>query len=235
MDATEFARVAAQLAAADGPEATAKEVVEQARSLLAADHAGITLIGSRGRLRTVGTDDPVALTADELQYRLHEGPCADSSWTGETFASSAVADDERWPAWGRAVARLGVGSALAGELTDTDGHRLGSLNLYWRAQRPFTRDDHSYVQIFATHAAIALHSSMRHAQLNTALDARKVIGQAQGILMERHALRAEQAFEVLRRYSQNHNIKLREVAEFLVSTRELPSGRTESEEATPGA
>jgi AmiR/NasT family two-component response regulator len=40
--------------------------------------------------------------------------------------------------------------------------------------------------------------------------------------MERHNLTDTQAFEVLRRYSQDHNRKLREVAEHLVATRRLP-------------
>lgn len=227
MDAQEFADLAAQFNAAQDLAATAHEVVEQGRLTLGADHAGITLIEARNRLRTVGTDDPVVLEADRLQYALDQGPCNDSAWQGETLASSRIAEDPRWPTWGRSAAQLGLVSALAGELTDTGGRRLGCLNLYWRSPRDFTGDDRSYIQIFTTHAAIALASSMRDAQLNTALDARKVIGQAQGILMERHSLRADQAFEVLRRYSQNHNIKLREVAEFLVTARALPTSRAQ--------
>ena len=49
------------------------------------------------------------------------------------------------------------------------------------------------------------------------------IGQAQGILMERHGLDGDRAFEVLRRYSQDHNIKLRDVATHLSETRQLPT------------
>jgi GAF domain-containing protein len=225
MDAREFAELAAQFDAAQGPAATAEEVVEHGRTTLGADHAGITLIAARRRLRTVGTADPVVLEADRLQYSLGEGPCNDSAWTGETLVSTQIATDDRWPVWGRHAAQLGLTSALAGELTDTSGRRIGCLNLYWCAPREFTADDRSYIQIFTTHAAIALASSLRNAQLNTALDARKVIGQAQGILMERHGLRHEQAFEVLRRYSQHQNVKLREVAEFLIETRELPTSR----------
>jgi len=56
-----------------------------------------------------------------------------------------------------------------------------------------------------------------------AIDARKLIGQAQGILMERFDLDDERAFEVLRRYSQNTNTKLNEVARALVHTRTLPT------------
>ncbi|RNI22897.1 GAF and ANTAR domain-containing protein [Flexivirga caeni] len=233
MDAREFAQLAAQFDAAETPAATADEVVEQGRLLLGADHAGISLIETRHRLRTVGTDDPVVLKADGLQYSLEEGPCYYGAWNSDTLSSDRIDADERWPSWGREAAKLGLVSALAGELSGMDGRRLGCLNLYWQSPREFSRDDRSYVQIFTTHAAIALASSLRDAQLNIALDARKVIGQAQGILMERHALRAEQAFDVLRRYSQDHNIKLREVAEFLVSHRELPTSRAEYEARLP--
>ncbi|MGH3357789.1 MAG: ANTAR domain-containing protein [Nocardioidaceae bacterium] len=40
--------------------------------------------------------------------------------------------------------------------------------------------------------------------------------------MERFGLDEDRAFEVLRCYSQHHNLKLRDVAERLVSTRTLP-------------
>ena len=49
-----------------------------------------------------------------------------------------------------------------------------------------------------------------------------MVGQAQGILMERERITADQAFDVLRRASQYMNIKLREVAETLVETGESP-------------
>ena len=55
-----------------------------------------------------------------------------------------------------------------------------------------------------------------------AMDTRKLIGQAQGILMERHGLDATGVFELLCRYSQDHNIKLRYVAEHLLAARQLP-------------
>ena len=56
------------------------------------------------------------------------------------------------------------------------------------------------------------------------MDARNLVGQAQGILMERFDLDAARAFEVLRRYSQHHNRKLHLVAEDLVESRALPEG-----------
>ena len=54
--------------------------------------------------------------------------------------------------------------------------------------------------------------------LERALEARTVIGQAQGILMERHRLTAVQAFDRLRVTSEHLNRKLRDVAADLVHT-----------------
>ena len=71
-------------------------------------------------------------------------------------------------------------------------------------------------------AAVALASAQRAENLWLAIDARKLVGQAQGILMERFDLSADQAFAVLLRYSQDKNLKLRAVAQLLVSQRSLP-------------
>jgi AmiR/NasT family two-component response regulator len=51
---------------------------------------------------------------------------------------------------------------------------------------------------------------------------RTVIGQAQGILMERFTLEPDAAFSVLVRLSRHRNEKLHDVAEALVRTRQVP-------------
>ncbi len=48
--------------------------------------------------------------------------------------------------------------------------------------------------------------------MEQAVATRHVIGEAMGILMGSHRLTEEQSFAVLRRYSQENNLKLREVA-----------------------
>lgn len=58
--------------------------------------------------------------------------------------------------------------------------------------------------------------------IETALEHRLVIGQAQGILMERLGLTPERAFAYLNRASQQTNTKLHDVAAELVETRLLP-------------
>ncbi|MGN6412744.1 GAF and ANTAR domain-containing protein [Flexivirga sp.] len=225
MDAFEFAALAQELSRADAPDQTAAQVVAHACTALGATHGGVTLIRSRGRLETIGASDDVVVKADQLQYELGEGPCHDAAWEATTLVSQDLSSDTRWPEWAPRVVQLGIKSAMGAELTAADdGRRLGALNLYWTEPTVFTADDLAYASIFAVHAAVALSASLQDAQLHTALDARKVIGQAEGILMERHDLSADQSFEVLRRYSQDHNIKLREVAQQLVDSRRLPEG-----------
>ena len=56
--------------------------------------------------------------------------------------------------------------------------------------------------------------------LREALENRDVIGQAKGILMERHGISADEAFGRLVRISQDTNVKLHTVAEQLVGEKD---------------
>lgn len=224
--ARELAVLAERLHEAPDPLQTAEEVVAYACEQLESDHGGITLIRSGGRLQTVAPTDPLVAEADRLQYELGEGPCHDSAWEGETYVSQDLSVDPRWPAWGPRAVSLGIVSALGTQLVDKAGsRRLGAVNLYWAQPRVFSSDEVAFAQLITRHAAVALTGALTVEGLNLAMDGRKRIGQAQGILMERHGLDEDQAFAVLKRYSQDHNIKLRELAELLVQTRQLPQRR----------
>ncbi len=223
--ARELARLAERMHEAPDPEHTAGQVVDYAREQLSADHAGITLIRRGGRLETVAPTDEVVVRADELQYELGEGPCHDSAWECQTLVSQDLGEDPRWPRWGPMAVSIGIRSALGVELMSKAGdRRLGAVNLYWERTHVFTSDEISVAHLIARHAALALAASFTVEELRVGMDGRKRIGQAQGILMERHGLDEEQAFAVLRRYSQDQNIKLRDLAEQLVRTGQLPVG-----------
>lgn len=79
--------------------------------------------------------------------------------------------------------------------------------------------------LFAQAFAIAVdrvvsldEAAKREVQLREAVEGHRIIGQATGILMERHRLTAAVAFERLRSASQNRNIKLRQIAERMIET-----------------
>ena len=65
--------------------------------------------------------------------------------------------------------------------------------------------------------------SAQASQLEVALGSRDIIGQAKGILMAQNHITSEQAFGILRSKSQVLNKKLRDIAEFVAMTGELPS------------
>lgn len=223
LDPRSFASLAQELHGARSLTQTAEQVVTHAREVLGVDYAGITLMRSGGRLRTVAASAQLVIDVDRLQYDLNEGPCRDAAWQEHTLVSNDLANDSRWTNWGPKAAAMGIASVLSAELSKPDG-RIGAINMYSAHLREFSDDDIAYANIFGQHAAVAIAASHEISNLNTALDARKVIGQAQGMLMERFELDEMQAFMVLKRYSQDNNIKLRTVAEQLVATRKLPSG-----------
>ena len=199
---------------------TAERVVQIAVQTVECDAGGLTVFKGR-RFTSVAASEPIVEDADRLQYELGEGPCVEAAWEQDTFVSNDLALDPRWPTWGPKAAALGLGGLMATRMSVGD-KVLGALNLYAERPRRFTSDDRAFAHIFATHATAMLLATREIQNLRLALDARTLIGQAQGILMERFGLDESKAFSVLRRYSQESNVKLRDVADVVISTRRLP-------------
>ena len=103
-----------------------------------------------------------------------------------------------------------------------EGDDLGALNLF--ARRAWTFDDESehVALLFSAHAAVAFAGVQKQHRMARAVVTRQLIGQAQGILMERHKLTADSAFALLVTVSQQRNEPLRAVAEGLTMSGELP-------------
>src|SRR4029453_1981794 len=115
---------------------------------------------------------------------------------------------------------LGVGGILAFQLYVARDN-LGALNVYSGGPDDLGDAAERVGSCFAAHAAVVLADTVRIEQLTHAIDVRDLIGQAKGILMERHKVTGQQAFSLLVRASQETNVKLTEVARHLVETGEL--------------
>lgn len=200
---------------------TLDRVLEFAVSAVQCGYAAVILLGQGGKLDTVAATDPVVAKLDLVQAEFGQGPDLDLVDKRLGVLVSDTRLDTRWPEWSARAADLGVRSMLGTRLY-TDDDIVGTLNLYDRHPNHFDVDDQAVAHVMARHAAAALARSRTVENLWQAIDARKRIGQAQGILMERYQLDEDQAFHVLMRYSQDKNIKLRAVAEKLIQTRELP-------------
>jgi response regulator NasT len=111
---------------------------------------------------------------------------------------------------------------LDGDADDAARPAAGAVALH-RASGPLDAADRTVAEEVALHARVALAAWDATEELERGLAARTLIGQAQGILMERFSLDADRAFQVLRRYSQDGNVKLAEVARRVVQTGALPT------------
>ena len=188
----------------------------------------VTVPGHPRRAETAAFDGQLAADADERQYGVGQGPCLEAAREGELRVVVDQARDERWPAYAAAVTALGVGSSMSVPLPVRD-EVLGSINVYSR--RPGAFDDadvEAVVALAACAAATIANTDLYNAtvnlarQLDVASSSRARIEMAKGVLMERLGCSADEAFETLRSASQDRNVKLRDIADRVVETRDWP-------------
>lgn len=216
-----FARAARDFQAEPDEAARFRLAVELAVQLVpGCQHAGVTLVEGR-QPSTATSTDQVVQRCDELQYEFDEGPCLDTVRSHDTVLSQDLARENRWPRWSPRVNReLGIHSVLA-LLLYTTSRSYGALNLYAERRNAYHVESVTVAHALAAHLAIAVASSREIDHRGIAMGNRTVIGQAEGILMERLNVSAEQAFAYLRRESQQSNRKLLAICTELVETRRL--------------
>ena len=222
-----LALVARSLLRAGTVDETLQAVVDLAfESIEGCEYASFFSSDVRMRYATPDTDRTAA-EVDSLQHRLNEGPCIDANSGGGVVYVGDLTDEERWPRFTPEAAATGIRSVLALQLFGNGA--LGTLGLYSHFPLAFGIGDRAKALIFATLAGLAVAAAHAHEdeerlaeELRQALETRELIGQAQGILMERERITADQAFSILRVASQHLNVKLRDVARNLVDTGEAP-------------
>jgi GAF domain-containing protein len=221
--AAAFARMSEDIMSDADETSTLQRVVDRCVGTVpACEHASVSLHRRKDSALRAATSSAPAECCLLLQHQLEDGPSV-RAWPGEDFQLVRdTKDEDRWPTWCRALAREeGIGSLLSVRLTAADGP-LGVLNLYAAGPDAFTEDDLDLALVFASHAAMAINAARQVTGLQTAVESRHLIGVAQGVLMARHDLTVEQAFELLRRYSSTSNVKLRDVAAEVVRQRGVP-------------
>ncbi len=202
------------------------------RSTIGADAAGVTLQRELGPATPAFHGD-VARLLDNAQYGAGDGPCLTAYRTGETVRLDDIEKESpRWPGFAAQAAAVAIQSSLSIPLTVRD-RTVGALNLYSSNLAAFSDDGIDVAITFAQQAAVALANAEVYwrtyaltQNLEAALENRDRIGQAKGILIAMHKVTGDEAFDLLRRTSQNLNIKLRDVADQVVRTGELPDRAT---------
>ncbi len=185
------------------------------------EECSISYVVGRRTVETRAATAELPQRVDEMQNRIQEGPCLDAVWEQRTVRIDDMRSEERWPRFAAEAAELG-GTQRAelpavrrwGQPRRPQPLRLRAARLRRgvRGRRPGPRRPRR------RRLAGAQHES----HLKQAVRSRDTIGQAKGILMERHKLTADQAFQVLARVSQQTNRKLADIAEELTQTGAVP-------------
>jgi GAF domain-containing protein len=209
-------------------ESVVDKVTDLASRVLPGEPVTSVTIVREGRASTVASSGPLALDLDRAQYRLGSGPCLTAATTGRRAEILDTRTATEWTEFAARAAALGCRSLLSHPLPVQE-RVSGALNVYARSTPSGDGDTRELVSRFATYAVVAVsnmylyESAVEQAgHLRAALDSRAVIDQAKGILMERLRLTADQAFSVLARMSMTTNTKVRDVADDLVRTGQLP-------------
>lgn len=201
---------------ADSETVIAELAEHAAQEIPGAKYAGVTVTTNRKRVDTPAATHPYAVVLDEIQQRHREGPCLESAWEKTTIHLADLENDFRYPRYREdALAETPIRSIMAFQLFIAD-RTMGALNVYAEEPHAFDDETEEVGLIFATHSAVAWNSARRDEQLRQALTSRDAIGQAKGMIMERYRIGAIQAFEMLRKLSQDSNVPLTRIAAELI-------------------
>jgi hypothetical protein len=174
----------------------------------------------------VAASDQTISSMDADQYAAGEGPCVDASTEGRRFHSESLSEEARWPDFTPKALGLGINAILSTPLLTQD-HPVGAINMYSRTIQAFADRDLELAAAFATeasliltHAGAGMSEDDLAARLAESLRAREVVAQAQGILMQREALSADEAYATLRRLAVSQDRTFAELAiEVVASSR----------------
>jgi GAF domain-containing protein len=200
-----------------------RKVAEAGCALLANCLTASVTIIERGRASTAAYTDERAEELDTIQYDADDGPCLAAVREQRLIRIDDMTSDDRWPIFADAAAQRGVLSSLSIPLVLAGDARAGGLNIYGQPAAAFSADDEQLATAFATQASVVVSNAQAYwaafemtQNLTRAMESRAVIEQAKGVLIARHGLGDDDAFDMLRNRSQTENRKLRDIANELV-------------------
>jgi transcriptional regulator with GAF, ATPase, and Fis domain len=220
-------------------------LTDRSVQLLDVSAAGLLLADPRGELRVVAASSEAVRLLELFQLQNDQGPCLDCYRSGQPVqAADLNAEAAHWPRFAPAALQAGFAAVHALPMRLRD-QVIGALNLFRAQVGTFDPADVRVGQALADVATIGLlhERSMRYSdalneQLQTALSSRVLIEQAKGKLAERLGLDMDQAFNLLREYARNRNLRLSDLAQAFIDGSEtlasLTAGRP-PQRPRPGA
>ena len=185
------------------------------------DHASL-MIRRGGTCSTAAVSDSVAHKIDKLELALGCGPCLDAIEEQTTQMASDLTTGGRWPVLAaHVIAETPVRGAMSVQL-QVDRAKEAALNLFSDAPNAFDTMSIQQAIMLAAFATVAINAAAHGEDveaLRLSLARNRMIGKAVGMLMVLDDVADTEAFDILRRISQDSNVKVAEVAEDFVQRR----------------
>ncbi len=188
------------------------------RLVTGCDHASL-MLRNGGAFTTVAASDDVARQIDGFERELGEGPCLDAIVDESVFHDADLTDGSPWPRLTERVMAETSVRGMAGFRLRAGEQKTGALNLFSDTAGGLTAeavDQGIVLAAFITVALVASHERKAAETLKAGLQSNREIGKAMGLMMAFHKITDDEAFEMLRKASQDMNIKLSEVARQVV-------------------
>jgi GAF domain-containing protein len=190
-------------------------------------------------LVTVAATDRTISDLDAHQHATGEGPCLSASVEGRRFHARSLVSETRWPVFTPKARSLGINAVLSAPLL-IDDRPVGALNIYSLTPAAFSLGDEELASLFAAEASVILSNAgadtteqQLSSSMQISLRVREVIALAQGILMERLAVGEYEAFDALRRSSQESGRPLHHGAEEIVASTRARTGTARPDQDEP--
>ena len=190
------------------------------------DHASV-LMRRNDDFVTVAASDRIARHVDSLERATGEGPCLDAIEDEAAQVEPDLANSRSWPQLAaRVVSETPVRGAMGFRIL-VNNRKVGALNLFSDIPDRFDTTATERAIVFAAFTSMALSAATSGQDVETlrhGLHSNREIGKAVGMLMLLKDVTHEEAFDMLRRVSQEMNIKVAEVARVVVKERgQLPT------------
>ena len=182
------------------------------------DHASL-MLRRNGRLITAAASSEVARQIDELERQIGEGPCVDAILDEAAYVDADLTDGSPWPQLADEILERTTVRGAAGFRLVAEHEKVGALNLFSETPGALTEaavDQGAVLAAFTSVALAAVSSQQSAATLKAGLDTNREVGKAVGLLMAFHKITDEAAFDILRRASQDMNVKLSVIAREVV-------------------
>ena len=180
-------------------------------------------VEQNGSPATVASSGPEAQRLDEIQYRLHDGPCLTALRTTQTILVTDVETDPRWAVYARDMSEENVRSVLAVPIA-TDAGSAAALNCYSSESGVFEPATVEHVQEYASsisnilRLALRVHSAPPYPEhLRSALQSRAVIDAAVALVMAQNRSSHDQALALISRAATIQGTRMHDIAADIIA------------------